>query len=127
EVREGEEGVGGREDQRAGIGAHPQAHATREGALEYGQAAAGLEPDQEQLASLVGGEGEARAGAREPVGKMPRRGERELLPGRGGRRRRGGRGHRRGPLSRERIISRRAWPRLITLSAHHEQWGATAM
>src|SRR6185312_13502308 len=48
------------------------------------QPPARLEPDQEHLAGLVGGEGEARAHARQPVREMPRRGECELLFRRGG-------------------------------------------
>jgi len=107
DVVEAQELVLGRQHERAGVGTDAQPHAAREGALEHREAPARLEPDQEQLAGLVGGEGEARARAREPVGKMPRRGERELLFRRGnGRRRRGGcgiRGHRQAPLSPSRL------------------------
>src|SRR5262245_20662211 len=99
DVVEAQKLILGRQHKRARVGSDAQPHAAREGALEHGEAAAGLEPDQEQLAGLVGGEGEARARAREPVGIMPRRGQRELLLGRrGGRRGRGIRGHRRVPL-----------------------------
>ncbi len=99
DIVEAQELVLGRQHERAGVGANAQSHAAREGPLEHGQAAARLEPDQEQLAGLVGREGEARTRARQPFGKMPRRGERELLFRRsGGWRRRGNRGHGMMPL-----------------------------
>ena len=79
DVVETQELVLGRQHERAGISAHAQAHAAREGALEDRQPSAGVESDQEQLAGLLGGESEARARARQPFRKMPRRGERELL------------------------------------------------
>jgi hypothetical protein len=95
DIVEAQELVLGRQRERASARAHIQAHAAREGALEHGQPSAGLEPDQEQLAGLVCGEGEARARARQPFRKMPRRGERELLFRRAGSHRCGrARGHR---------------------------------
>ena len=64
--------------------AHPQrlavagqAHAAVEGALEDRQPAVGLQADQEQLAGLVGGEGEARALLGEPREELAGGGDRK--------------------------------------------------
>jgi hypothetical protein len=54
----------GAEVERRRAGA--EAHGAVEGALEDRQPSIGLQADQEQLAGLVGGEGEARSPLREP-------------------------------------------------------------
>ena len=59
-----------------GADAHP--HAAGKAALEDREPTVGLEADQEELAGLVGGEGEARFGGREPRDKKPRGGDLNL-------------------------------------------------
>jgi len=61
----------------ARAGAEP--HAAQEGALEDREPAVGPEPDQKELAGLVGGEGEAGASPGEPGGEEARAGQ--LKPG----------------------------------------------
>ena len=61
----------------------PQAHAAVEGALEDRQPPVGLQADEEELAGLVGGEGEARPLGRQERGEVARGRDLE-----GGRRRR---------------------------------------
>ena len=56
-------------------GAGAEAHAAREGPLEDRKPAVGLEADQEELAGLIGGEGEARPSLRQPGGEQPRAGQ----------------------------------------------------
>jgi hypothetical protein len=54
----------------ADVGA--QAHGAVEGALDHGEPSVGLEADQEQLAGLVGGEGEAQPLLGEPGRELAR-------------------------------------------------------
>ena len=73
----------GGEREAAPVGADAEPHAAREAALEHREPAVRLDPEQEQLARLIGGEGEAAAGPGQPGGEAARRGERERLVPRG--------------------------------------------
>ena len=55
-----------------------QPHAAAEGALEDRESSVGLQPDQEQLAHLIGGERQAQPLLRQPRGELPGRGKRHL-------------------------------------------------
>jgi hypothetical protein len=55
--------------------ARPQAHAALEGAIEDRQLAVRPQAEQEQLAGLVGGEGEAEPLLGQPGGELTRRGQ----------------------------------------------------
>ena len=59
------------------LGAGPEAHAALEGAIEDRQPAVRLEAEQEQLAGLVGGEGEAYPLLSQPSGELSRGGQLE--------------------------------------------------
>ena len=61
-----------REREGAAARRHAKPHAAREAALEHRQPPVALQSDQEDLAGLVGGEGEARPHARQPLGEVPR-------------------------------------------------------
>jgi hypothetical protein len=57
------------------LGARPESHAALEGAIEDRQLAIRLEAEQEQLARLVGGEGEAGLLLGQPRRELPRGGQ----------------------------------------------------
>src|SRR5687768_2823302 len=61
------------------LGAAAEAYAAGEAALEDREPAVGLEADQEELARLIGGEGEAGAHLGQPGGEKSRAGQ--LEPG----------------------------------------------
>ena len=69
----------GREQECAAVLARRHPHAAGEGPFEHRNPPRRLDPDEEDLAGLMGREGEARPRPREPLGEMPRTRESELL------------------------------------------------
>src|SRR4051812_30727418 len=67
------------EQETAAIGGNANPHATRKRALEHRELAIRPDAEQEELAGLIGGEGQAAARYMQPLHEMARRGECELF------------------------------------------------
>ena len=74
----------GGEREAAPVGARRQPHRAGEGPLEDRKPPVRPRAEEEDLARLIGGEGEAAAGSRQPLREMARRGQRELFLACGG-------------------------------------------
>ncbi len=79
DVVEAEDLIVGGQQQGAAVAGDAEAHAPCEGAFEHRQAPVGLQSQEEQLAGLVGGQGEAHSGARQPLREVPGGRQRELF------------------------------------------------